>query len=145
MRKQYIMLIDDEEEIRTTLGSILKATLSDLNAEIIIQSNAEEALDTLGSIPIDLILTDILMPGMTGLEMIDSIRSRGNKIRIIAITGSSARDEYEVELLLAESNTILDNTSKFKATEILYKPINTMELVSNLKEFLLENAKKSDK
>jgi len=135
--KKNVIIIDDEEEIRETLGRIFKKKLKDMDVEIFVHSSALSALDQIKALPdVALVITDVKMPEMSGLEMIEKLRDEGYRFKIICITGAPDRDEQEVELLLAESNAILEKESNFKATEIIPKPIDVMQLIEQSKEYL---------
>ena len=78
MAKQRILIVDDEEDI----CMILSYSLQKAGYEVLVAHSAEEALDLLllpnspiASSPIDLILLDIMMGEMSGLEMAEKLRS----------------------------------------------------------------------
>ena len=78
MAKQRILIVDDEEDI----CMILSYSLQKAGYEVLVAHSAEEALELLqspnsliASSPIDLILLDIMMGEMWGLEMAEKLRS----------------------------------------------------------------------
>lgn len=76
------MIIDDEESIRDSLSGIL----TDEGFTALTASSAEEGLDVLDQKDVDLVLLDIWMPGMDGLEALDEIKKR-HDIPVIMISG----------------------------------------------------------
>jgi two-component system nitrogen regulation response regulator NtrX len=78
-----ILVIDDEENIRQSLSDIL----SDEGYEIEAGASAEDCLTVLKQKEPDLIILDIWLPGMDGLDALKEIKASGNHIPVIMITG----------------------------------------------------------
>ena len=75
MNPYKIMLVDDEEEVRTSI--IRKIDWQDAGFEVIGDAeNGKEALEKIEQNEPDVVLTDIRMPYMDGLEMAENIRQR---------------------------------------------------------------------
>lgn len=86
-----ILVVDDEAIVCQGIKEYLE--LSDLNiTQVLTASNGYEALDYLRIEPIDLVLTDIQMDGMNGIELMESILSEKPDIPVVVI---SAYDEFE--------------------------------------------------
>jgi CheY-like chemotaxis protein len=81
--KQVILIIDDVEEIRISLSKIVEQ----LGIVPLTASNGLEALDLLQSEKIDLIITDLMMPEMDGLQFIVQSRKLNPRIPIAVISG----------------------------------------------------------
>ncbi|HKK99778.1 MAG TPA: response regulator [Desulfotignum sp.] len=78
-----IMLVDDEKDFVEMLGLRLKE-----NGENIISAyNGKECLETLEKKPIDVIILDVKMPGMDGIETLKQIKARHPLIEVILLTG----------------------------------------------------------
>lgn len=77
------ILIVDDDRITTT---ILSKMIEDESREIVACHSAAEALETYYKAPFDIILSDINMPGMNGLEMIKQIRENDKKVKIAIFT-----------------------------------------------------------
>jgi len=84
--KGTILVVDDERNQREIMGSIL----SDEGYGIILAGNGQEALEVLKRKQVDLVLTDLVMPGMTGEELTDAILalSPGTPIVLISAYGT---------------------------------------------------------
>lgn len=86
-----VMLIEDEELILEGLSNILD--WDELNMEVVHKAhNGEEALRCWKSQPVDVVITDINMPVMNGLELLRELRNIDKRVRFIILTGY---DEFE--------------------------------------------------
>jgi DNA-binding NtrC family response regulator len=78
-----MLIVDDEVQMRRLLGSVF----SDTGFQIVFASNGTEALATLSQTRIDAALVDLVMPGMSGLEVLKEIRSRQPEALVVMMTG----------------------------------------------------------
>jgi len=92
--KEKILVVDDDADVLDTLKFAL--TMEDY--EVLTATNGQDALKVLQSAVIDLVVTDIKMPVMNGMELMRHIRDFDNEIEIIALTGH-ATVEIAVEAL----------------------------------------------
>src|SRR5258708_37247279 len=80
--KPRLLIVDDEPEVRGVLHDLLSATYQCAEA-----SSAEEALAQLREHVFDLVISDITMSGMSGLEMIPHVKTVSPDTVIVMITG----------------------------------------------------------
>ena len=88
-----ILIVDDEETLTFSLyQAFIKAPY---DCEVVTASSAEDALEKLESASFDLVITDIAMPGMDGLELLSIIKSRTPETKVVIITayGTDEREE----------------------------------------------------
>lgn len=89
-----VLIVDDSEIIRTVLNKALKMAKLPLS-DIYHAGNGREALDVLDKSWVDLVMTDLNMPVMSGFELIDAMRKRNdlNLIPVVVISteGSASR------------------------------------------------------
>ncbi|MBU4525691.1 MAG: response regulator [Desulfomicrobium sp.] len=78
-----LLLVDDEEPFRNTLAKRLKET----GYEVAEAGSGLDALETLSEGAIDVVVLDIQMPGMSGLETLSEIRGRHIGTEVIMLTG----------------------------------------------------------
>lgn len=102
-----ILLVDDEEGIR----KVLSITLSDAGYRVFVAENGQEALRIFKTESPPIVLTDIKMPGMDGIELLKNIKRENPDTEVIMITGHGDMD-LAIESL------------KHEATDFITKPIN---------------------
>jgi DNA-binding response OmpR family regulator len=85
-----ILIIDDEEPMRNALAAVL----AERGYEVVVALNGREGLARHAEQPADLIITDIVMPEMDGIEIISQIKRLGHDTPIIAISGNPSRELY---------------------------------------------------
>jgi len=119
---RVILLVEDDVRNIFALTSMLEPK----GAKLVIARNGREALERLAqSSPVDLVLMDIMMPEMDGLEAIRRIRARGDldKLPIIALTAKAMRDDQE-KCLAAGAN------------DYVAKPIDVDKLLSLIRVWI---------
>ena len=93
MQSGRVLLVDDEESVRAATADMLAT----LGFEVATAVDATEALDLLGD-DIDLLVTDHLMPGMTGADLAREARRRRPDLRVLLISGYAALDQVPPDL-----------------------------------------------
>ncbi len=84
-----ILIIDDEEQFRT----MLRITLEQAGYETIAAADGREGLAAvMVSSPVDLVVTDLIVPGKEGLETIPELRREFPALKIVAISGGGRAD-----------------------------------------------------
>jgi DNA-binding response OmpR family regulator len=78
-----ILLVDDEASIRLTLGALLERTGYDVTSA----DGGEQAVQLLERQAFDLLLTDLKMPGIDGMQVVEAARQRQPDVAIIVLTG----------------------------------------------------------
>lgn len=108
-----VLIVDDEEQARLYLASIL----SELHPELTIQLAAtpNEALFLLKKECKDLVLLDVEMPGMTGLELVENIRKISNSTPVIFVSAYK-RAEF------------IQQAMRLDAVDYIDKPVDPTEL-----------------
>ena len=96
-RTSYILVVDDDN----TLLKFFKIHLNKFFSRVIVVKNAKEAIDTLKEKEIDLVLTDIRMPRMDGLQLMKRIRKHDPAIPVLVISGAMLTDE---QITIAEED-----------------------------------------
>ena len=94
---ETVLIVDDEE----LLLNMAQMVLSSFGYRALTASGGRMALEILGKEPVDLVITDLVMPGMSGRELIDRIRKSSPQTRIICSSGyvrTVSDDEDELYL-----------------------------------------------
>jgi DNA-binding response OmpR family regulator len=118
-----VLLIDDEDSLRHTLTRVLKAA----GCEVASAANGPEALRLLSNLPFDLVYLDIHLPGMNGLEILQSIRNTHADLPVILFTGHASLQSALEAIRLG-------------ATDYLVKPIDPEVFVARTRVILAEQA-----
>ncbi len=81
----HILVIDDEEVIRSLIVEILETAGHDATGA----ESAERALELLDAGEFDLVVSDVIMPGLSGLELLELVESRSASLPVVLVTGAS--------------------------------------------------------
>ena len=91
-----ILLVDDEEIIHHTVGAFLR----DFGHEVVSAKDGSEALTCLGEHDFDLIFSDIRMPVIGGLQLLETVQKRFPGTPIVLMTGCGDENTTETALAL---------------------------------------------
>jgi len=94
MREQKILLVDDDPEVLETLGLLL----SQYKFQVKCASSGKEAIDLFKETSFDLVITDMKMPGMDGIEVLKSVKAFDETIEVIILTGYATIDDAVLSL-----------------------------------------------
>ena len=109
-----ILVIDDEEFVRMTVSQMLES-----DGHSVTEANdGKEGLASLRETPMDLVITDILMPNKEGLETIMEIRKKYPALKIIAMSGGGRM----------HNTSFLETADVLGADAVLKKPFETQDL-----------------
>lgn len=97
-----LLVVDDEPEI----CEFLKAFFEDRDYSVRTASSGLEALQVLETDPPQLMLLDIHMPGMDGMNVLRRVKANYPKIKVIMVTAIETRDKIEEALRLGADNYI---------------------------------------
>lgn len=117
-----ILVVEDEKPMR----DILEIALGNGGFQVVTATDGNEALALAKLMHFDLVVTDMIMPGMEGIETIMELRAFAPDIKIIAISGGPPGGSGDV-LLLAKS---------LGASAVLRKPFNREIFIDAVRECL---------
>ena len=120
-----ILVIDDEVDVRDGIKRVLdRAGFSVRTAD-----NAIDAMLQLGRAPADVVITDIIMPKLNGVDAIEAIVREFPAVRIIAISGGGNFDVTRYQPSSITTTAYLAAARKAGAHCILTKPFESRELI----------------
>ena len=126
MDGKLILIVDDEPRVRFTLALILKHH----GFQVLEADNGVDALRILAEAPeqvqrVDLVLTDIKMPGMDGLELIKVLKQSDDPVKILVMTGYGDRET-------------MSRLQEMGVCGVLHKPFDGGQLIAAIRPALAE-------
>ena len=115
MARYKVLLVDDEEELVRALAERLE--IRQLECEVAL--NGEEALRMVEDSPPHVILLDLKMPGMDGMEVLRRVKKRHPDIQVVVLTGHGSESDEQI-------------VRRLGAIDYLQKPVDIRELVKAL-------------
>ena len=121
MRSKTILVVDDEQRIADTLALILQSS----GYETAVAYEGDSALAQASKVRPDLLLTDVIMPGMNGIELALGVSERCPECKVLLFSGQAATAE------------LLDRAKKQGCDfPLLAKPIHPEDLLKKVAEIL---------
>lgn len=117
-----IVVIDDDPLVTT----LLKEILAHEGYQVITAQHAVEGLHHLKSTTVNLVITDLLMPGKDGLETITELRQFYPQTKILAISGGMTNSGMD----------ILEIAKRLGANGVLQKPFDVQDLINSVRSVL---------
>ena len=125
MKKNKVLIVDDELDIRELLGDFLE----DEGYDCHLAQNSQEAIEIYKSISIDLVMSDIRMPGMSGLELLSKLKKINKNVVVIMI--SAVKDiEFAISAMSKGAYDYISKPFKLKEVSLIAgKALHKKELV----------------
>jgi DNA-binding response OmpR family regulator len=120
-----ILIVDDDPQIRKMVALLL----TNAGHTVVEAPNGRDAVDAHRRDPVQLVITDIVMPEQEGIETIEALRQDWPGLPVIAISGG-----------LANSKIYLALAGKIGANRTLAKPFNPDQLIGVVSEVLAHSA-----
>jgi DNA-binding NtrC family response regulator len=124
---KHVLIIDDEPNVRL----VFRTTLQSCGYTLSTADNGESALRWLKESPFDLVLLDLQMPGMTGMEVLRKLRAESNDVPVVIVTAHGSVP-HAVEAM------------KLGAIDFLSKPLSPEELRRVVADVLARHAPKPE-
>lgn len=116
-----ILIIDDDDLLR----GVLVQAVTHAGHEVVQAADGKIGIELVRAEAVDLVVTDMIMPGQEGVQTISILRREWPHIPVIAMSGG-----------LSHSNLYLDIARKIGARRILPKPFTPRELLDTIDEVL---------
>jgi two-component system response regulator CpxR len=117
-QKERVLLVDDDQE----LGQMLSDFLATDRLNVTVCKTGEEGVDAFAAEDFDLLILDIMLPGMSGLDVLQKVRQR-SQVPVIMLTARGDDIDRIIGL-------------EFGADDYLPKPFNPRELLARIKAIL---------
>jgi two-component system phosphate regulon response regulator OmpR len=115
----HLLVVDDDQRLR----ALLQRFLAEQGFRVTVAADAAAARSALSAMAFDLIVLDVMMPGETGLSLVESLRREGNDVPVLMLTARGGPD---------------DRVAGFEggADDYLAKPFDPRELVLRIRTIL---------
>ena len=127
-----ILVVDDEREV----GAVIRRVLERAGFTVNVASNASDGLEAVAARPPDVVITDIIMPKVHGVELIKILRERHPRIRVIAISGGGSFGPLGYKPETISTHAYLAAAREAGAEEILTKPFDLTDLIAAVRRLL---------
>ena len=122
MQDWNVLLVDDEEEFVTTLAERLRLR----GIPVRVTTDGEEALRMMEAEPFQVVVLDVLMPGLGGLEVLKRIKADYSDVKVILLTGQGSTWDGIQGMRMG-------------VFDYLVKPLNIDDLIGKIREAVGEN------
>lgn len=129
-----ILIIDDEKDVRVVLKEVLRRAGHDVT----LAANGREGLEKLAADGADVVVTDVIMPGIDGVAMVQQIREAHPDMPIIVISGGGNVAPMDYEPGAISTSAYLASATIAGANRTLTKPFERQVLVDAVQELLAE-------
>lgn len=129
---QTILVVDDEPDVRDAVKRVLE------RAGYVVHTaeNAEDTLAELGRVAVDVVITDIIMPKINGVQLIESIVRLFPSVRIVAISGGGNFGVTAYQPAAITTTAYLVAAEKAGAHFALTKPFESADLIQAVERVL---------
>ena len=127
-----ILIIDDEEEVARALRRVLERA----GFAVTTATGSSEGVGAFERQPADLVITDIIMPKMHGIDLIRTIRSGRPATRIIAISGGGNFGPLQYQPEAITTSAYLAAATQAGADAVLTKPFDKEDLLATVRQLL---------
>ena len=127
-----ILVVDDEVEV----GEAIRRVLTQAGFVVTVVSSADAALRVIDESPPDIVVTDVIMPKIHGLELVKILRARYPRVRVIAISGGGSFGPQAYTPDAISTHAYLAAAREAGAQEVLTKPFDMSELLAAVRRHL---------
>jgi CheY-like chemotaxis protein len=129
---QNVLVIDDELDVRDAIKRVLERA----GYSVRTTAGADEALAELRRCHADVVITDIIMPKINGVEAIESIRREFPGVRVIAISGGGNFGITAYQPTAITTSAYLAAAERAGAHRVLTKPFESKDLLQAVEQVL---------
>lgn len=127
-----VLIVDDEDELRKSVASILGTAMPEYVFRVSEAANGREAIEKVRQSDFDLVLMDVRMPEMNGLEALAQIKEHDPRTFVVIMTAHSNLQDAVEAIRSGAYDYVEKPVQPAKLTHIVTKAIQTQEMVSSL-------------
>ena len=123
-----VLVVDDDHAVRNAI----RVNLTKQGYDVALCTRAEDALRAIEERPIDLLLTDVAMPGMTGMELLRVAKQRWPEVRVVVMTGYGSVQDAVAAMKCGADDYIIKPVSKDELMVIVERAMKEKALLAEL-------------
>ncbi len=123
-----LLVVDDDRAVRHSLEINLRKSGHDVT----LASSAEEALGHLSGRPMDLVITDVAMPGTSGMELLAQVKEQWPEVRVVVMTGYGSVPDAVKAMKTGADDYIIKPVSKEELLLIVQRALDEKALLAEL-------------
>jgi DNA-binding NtrC family response regulator len=129
-----ILVVDDDRAVRAALNANLKKA----GYEVRLVSSAEEAMAALAEREVDLVVSDVKMPGRGGMALLEDLREHRPETRVIMMTGHGNVEDAVTAMKQGASDYIIKPISKNELLLVIQRALRERALLAEVKQLRAE-------
>jgi two-component system NtrC family response regulator len=134
LHRARVLVVDDDRAVRT----MLQVNLSKQGMEVVLAQDPEHALRALHDAPFDLVLTDVKMPGATGLELLGRIRESWPDSLVVVMTGYGSVADAVAAMKMGASDYVIKPIGRDELLLVLGRALENRALRAQVRELRKE-------
>lgn len=127
-----ILVVDDDPDVAEAIQAILERS----GFQVVVANGAEAGLEALRAREFDVVVTDLIMPKVNGLELIRKLRVQHSRVRVIAISGGGSLGPLSLKPDAISTHAFIAAARDAGAEEVLTKPFDMDDLVAAIRRQL---------
>ncbi|MCB0357482.1 MAG: sigma-54-dependent Fis family transcriptional regulator, partial [Bdellovibrionales bacterium] len=127
-----VLIVDDEDELRKSLTSVIKSTLPNYDFNISEAANGKMAVSMIKDQSYDLVLMDVRMPELNGLEALKIIKDHDPKTFVVIMTAHGNLDDAVEAIKSGAFDYIEKPVQPNQVTKMLQKTLETRDIVNEV-------------
>jgi CheY-like chemotaxis protein len=127
-----VLVVDDEREV----AEAIQAVLENAGFTVVVAGSAAQGLEAVTRREFDVVVSDIIMPKVNGLELIRKLRAGHPRIRVIAISGGGSFGPLSLKPEAISTHAFIAAARDAGAEEVLTKPFDMEDLLSAVRRHL---------
>jgi DNA-binding response OmpR family regulator len=127
-----ILVVDDDPDVAEAIQAILERS----GFLVVVANGAEAGLQALQKQEFEIVVTDLIMPKVNGLELIRRLRAQHSRVRVIAISGGGILGPLSLKPDAISTHAFIAAARDAGADEVLTKPFDMDDLVAAIRRHL---------